>query len=73
MYKNNKIKLIDFIWIVIAGILFSLRYVKIMSVDYGVFGNTYITFVQKISNCSLPIYNLLQTCQNVNLINNFLG
>ncbi len=68
MYKK-KISIFDFIWIIIAGILFGLRYVKIINVDYGIFGSTYITFVQKISNCSLPIVNTLKTCQNIDIIN----
>jgi len=53
----------------IAAILFALRYVKIINVDYGFFGSNYITFVEKISNCSLPVMNALDTCKNVDLVN----
>jgi len=69
MDKKNKIGIFDFVWILIAGIVFSLRYIKIINVDWGFLGSANITFVQKLSNCSLPIVNALDTCKNVDLIN----
>jgi hypothetical protein len=69
MDHKNRISVFDFIWVLIAAIVFSLRYIKIINVDFGVFGSTYITFVQKISDCSLPVLNALNTCQNVSIVN----
>ncbi len=69
MSKENKISVFDFIWVFIAAIVFSLRYVKIINSDFGIFGSTYVTIIQKISDCSLPIVNTVTTCQNVSIIN----
>jgi len=69
MSQRNKVSVFDFVWVLIAAIIFSLRYIKLVNVDFGIFGSTYITFVQKISDCNLPVVNALQTCQNVSIIN----
>ncbi|MCK9292474.1 MAG: hypothetical protein WCY27_03460 [archaeon] len=69
MNKKKKVGIFDFVWIIIAGIFFSLRYVKIINVDWGILGSANITFVQKLSDCSLPIVNALDTCKNIGLIN----
>ena len=69
MNKKFKIGVFDLIWLLFAGVAFGLRYVKIISVDFGIFGSTYITFIQKINNCSLPIINTLKTCQNITITN----
>jgi len=69
MSHRNKVSVFDFIWVLIAAVVFALRYVKIVNVDFGIFGSSYITFVQKISDCSLPVVNALTTCQNVSIIN----
>ena len=69
MKHKNKVNVFDFVWVFIAAIIFGLRYIKIMVVDFGFFGSSYVTIVQKVSDCNSIIVSALQTCQNVNTIN----
>ncbi|MFA5745464.1 MAG: hypothetical protein WCX82_04030 [archaeon] len=69
MNKTKELNLWDFKLLFVAALLFALRYVKISRVDFGFLGETYISFVQEIKNCTLPIINATERCSNVSLIN----
>lgn len=69
MNKTEKLNLWDFKLLFVAASLFVLRYIKISRVDFGFLGETYISFVQEIKNCTLPIISATERCSTVSLIN----
>jgi Na+/proline symporter len=67
---SKKIKIIDFIPGVLAILLFVARYIKFFKViDFGDLGKVYISFVQKIQECSKPLISRLDTCSGIGTTN----
>lgn len=70
MSKNTKIKITDFVPGVLAILAFVARYIKFYKVvDFGDFGKVYISFVQKMQECSKPLYSMLDGCSGVGTMN----
>lgn len=70
MSKKMKIKITDFVPGVLAILAFVARYIKFYKVvDFGDFGKVYISFVQKMQECSKPLYKMLDGCSGVGTMN----
>ncbi len=69
--NKKKINIVSFVWVFLAAIVFALRYIKIFNMDYDILGSTSVSFTQKLTNCGLPLVNVLDTCKNINLVNLF--